>query len=353
MGKPQERFWNSISRAWLGIIALYMIGWFSYAFAIFFTSGFTFNPFWRTGLDYLLKGLFSWPVWWFIFRRNSQKEALGRYLMHLITFPLWLAGWILTFYSLCEWFDLGRLGGYGVGWDIYIPALFYIIQFGIFHLYDESKRLVRQKTRAAELAAISIKNELAALKAQLNPHFLYNVFNTINASLPPEQEETRELVATLSDLFRYQLRATRSETVPLQQELDFVKDYLSLEKARFQERLQVQWDIDERVRHAQLPPMLLQPLVENAIKHGIGNKMEGGTVAVMAKPVEENLVISISDDGPGMTEKDAGTGEGVGLSNVSRILKNLYDADLILEENSKGGLTVSFNIPLNRSNKKT
>jgi hypothetical protein len=181
MEKRNEEILGSVPKAWAGIIALYLTGWFSYAFAISFTSGFSFNPFWRTGLDYVLKGLFSLPVWWYIFVKSADKKASHRYLLHLITLPLWLAAWITVFYNLCEWWNLGHLGGYGVGWDIYIPMLFYAIQFGIFHLYDESKRLIKQKTKALELQTISVKNELAALKAQLNPHFLYNVFNTINA----------------------------------------------------------------------------------------------------------------------------------------------------------------------------
>ena len=343
---PSRSIWNSVSKAWLGIVLLYIVGWFAYAFAIYFTSGFSFNPFWRTGLDYLLKAIWTYPIWWFLFRKLSDKPSWLRYSLHIIFFPLWLAGWISTFYFICEQFSLGRLGGYGIGWDIYIPALFYTIQFGIFHLYDESQRLVKQKVRAAELRELSIKNELSALKAQLNPHFLYNVFNTINASLSPEQEHTRELIAKLSDLFRYQLRASRSETVPLQDELDFVRSYLELEQARFGERLSVQWEITEGLQHIPVPPMLLQPLVENAIRHGISPKVEGGTIHIRIRPQGDDIQFSIKDDGVGLGNKSSLSGEGVGLSNASKILHNLYGRSLHVDNNeNEAGVLVEFSIP--------
>lgn len=345
---PSKPLWNKVSKAWIGIIAMYVLGWFTYAFAIYFTSGFSFNPFWRTGLDYLLKAAWTLPVWWLLFQKLADKPSWIRYASHVIIFPIWLIGWIITFYYVCEKMNLGRLGGYGIGWDIYIPTLFYAIQFGIFHLYDESQRLVRQKVRAAELRESSIKNELSALKAQLNPHFLYNVFNTINASLSPEQEHTRELIAQLADLFRYQLRASRSETVPLQDELNFLQSYLELEKARFGERLTIKWDIDDGLQHTPVPPMLLQPLVENAIRHGISPKVEGGSVHISIHIQGSNIMFSIVDDGVGLGKESSLTGEGVGLNNASKILQNLYGSELHVSNNpNRTGTRVTFSLPKN------
>jgi two-component system LytT family sensor kinase len=287
-------------------------------------------------------------VWWFIFIKMGHKSAAFRYALHILTLPAWLLAWITTFYLLCDLWDLGRLRGYGVGWDIYIPTLFYGIQFGIFHLYDESRRLLRQKTQSLELQNLSVKNELAALKAQLNPHFLYNVFNTINASLPPGQEEAREMVATLSDLFRYQLRASRSETVSLQEELDFVQGYLMLEKARFQDRLQVAWEIDDAMRRVPVPPMLLQPLVENAVRHGISPKVEGGKITIRAIQQDGALRMEIEDDGVGLQKESLNPGEGVGLQNITKMLDSLYGEKLSLINNASGGLTAGFSIPINK-----
>ncbi|MFK7970480.1 MAG: sensor histidine kinase [Bacteroidia bacterium] len=335
--------------ALFGMLGMYMGAWFAYYGALAYTSGGKFSPFWRTGLDYGLKALWTIPVWWFIFKILEKKPSWMRYFTHTFTLPLWIFLWLKSYYYLCDAWELGRLGGPGVGWDIYIPALFYAIQFGVFHIYDESKRLVAQKVKAAELQALSVKSELAALKAQLNPHFLYNVFNTINASLPPDQEDTREMIAQLSDLFRYQLRASRSETVPLKDELDFVRSYLELEQARFQERLQVVWEIAPGLDHVEMPPMLLQPLVENAIKHGISPKVEGGTITIRIQPHKKHIRFAVLDDGIGFKTNSAQAGEGVGLHNASRILDALYDTKLEVIKRPENGVEVSFNLPQNES----
>src|SRR5690606_10526197 len=99
-----------------------------------------------------------------------------------------------------------------------------------------------------------LKSELSAIKAQLNPHFLYNIFNTISASVPSENEKTRHMIAELSDLFRYQLKASQTELVPLKDELDFVKKYLDLEKERFEERLEIEISVDDSILNDMVPP---------------------------------------------------------------------------------------------------
>lgn len=108
-------------------------------------------------------------------------------------------------------------------WDIYIPGLFMMIQFGFLFAYEHYRENQKKLLVEGELRQAALKSELSAIKAQLNPHFLYNVFNTINASVPAENEKTRQLIAELSDLFRYQLQATKEDLVPLRDEISFVK----------------------------------------------------------------------------------------------------------------------------------
>ncbi|MEO0474139.1 MAG: histidine kinase [Bacteroidota bacterium] len=329
----------------LAVLGLYMFFSLAYSWALYFTTGGQ-NFLSNTSLDYVIKGILTLPVWWLIFWKFRDLTAWKRYVSHVVFLPIWVFCWMKAYYFFTELTEIGHLGGTGIGWDIYIPAMFYIIQFGIFHLYDESRRLVQQTQRSVELREVAMKSELTALKAQLNPHFLYNVFNTINASLPPDQEYTRELVAKLADMFRYQLKASKSETVILQDELEFVRSYLELEKARYQERLQVEWKIEEDLLGVHVPPMILQPLVENAIRHGISPLIEGGTVSIQAMRKDGQLQLVVSDNGVGFSVESSMKGSGVGLANTQKLLENMYQRSLVIERNEPQGTKVCFQLPL-------
>ena len=193
-----------------------------------------------------------------------------------------------------------------------------------------------------ELRQAALKSELAAIKAQLNPHFLYNVFNTINASVPAENEKTRQMIAQLSDLFRYQLRATQQELVPLREELEFVKKYLDLEKSRFEDRLKITIDVPESLMKEKVPPMLLQPLVENSVKHGLASLIDGGEIHIAIRKNGEKLSFEISDTGVGIKDKSQAFGKGLGLTNTRARLQKMYQANMELLDNSTNGLTIRF-----------
>ncbi|MEM6344860.1 MAG: histidine kinase [Bacteroidota bacterium] len=341
----QKTFWQKYN-AHIGVVGMYIFCAFAYGLALQYTAGDVLaNTLDRSFLDYAIKGLFTAPVWWLIFRQMRQRPTWQRYLTHLLTMPLWILAWIKTYYSVCDALDIGHLGGTGIGWDIYIPMLFYILQFAIFHIYDEFQRSAEQEKRTLELREIALRSELTALKAQLNPHFLYNVFNTINASIPLESEHTRELIAKLSDLFRYQLKASKVVTVPLRDELDFILSYLELEQARFEERLSVDLQIDDALLDIPIPPMLLQPLVENAIKHGISPRIEGGTVRISALDLGEEMEISITDDGVGFRPNAETMGTGFGLVNTRKMLDRLYGRPLEITPSLPHGTRVMFKLP--------
>lgn len=296
-------------------------------------------------LDYPLKALFTLPIWWLMFQKLSHWSLIRKVGLHLILLPVYVKGWQLTYYATCNLVELGHLGGTGEWWDVYITTLFYVLQFGIFHSYDYYQRLAYTREQQLKLQQASLQSELTALKAQLNPHFLYNTFNTINASVPATQEHTRELVANLADLFRYQLRASQIETVPLSEELNFVNKYLELEKARFGERLRTRLNVSDAARHISVPPMLLQPLVENAIKHGISSLVEGGIIEIKAIVEHDELAISVSDTGVGFANGHT-NGTGIGLANTRRRLQLQYDTDIDIQPNQPQGTIISFTIPI-------
>jgi len=190
----------------------------------------------------------------------------------------------------------------------------------------------------------ALKSELSALKAQLNPHFLYNVFNTISASVPAEQEGTRELIAKLSDLFRYQLKATKTELIPLHEELEFVEKYLDLEKARFEDRLEIIVDVPQSIRKEKVPPMILQPLVENSLRHGLSSLIEGGEICIRIKKVADKIQFEVSDTGIGVADKSKLFDVGIGLTNTKLRLEKMYGSEMKISDNYPQGLKIEFSI---------
>ena len=340
----------------LFVLLFYLLAAFSYHFTLWLNAGnldegnweklFSLKDLFDGGLlSYFVKLVLTIPVWWLIFRVLKSASLWFKLSVHLVTLPLFCFGFQYIYYTICEWLGFWHLQGWGSVWDIYIPALFYLLQFGIFHAYQYYRQNQRKLKEEAMLREAALKSELSALKAQLNPHFLYNVFNTINATIPPHLESSRQLIAELSDLFRYQLKASQTDWVTLEEELTFIKSYLELEKARFKERLSIQITIDPTLYQRKIPPMILQPLVENAIKHGISPSIEGGVVTIQAEEQEGKIHFSVSDTGVGFTkEKAALFGKGVGLTNTKLRLEKIYASSLKLIDNHPSGLTVQFAI---------
>lgn len=296
------------------------------------------------GLDYMLKALLTYPLWWLLFRKLRHWSLERRLLLHLIGLPAFVLIWQQLYYVTCDLIGFGHLGGFARVWDIYIPALFYVLQFGIFHAYNYHLEHQKKLKLEGELRTAALKSELSALKAQLNPHFLYNIFNTISASVPAENEHTRQLIAELSDLFRYQLKASQVEKVTLREELAFVKKYLDLEKERFKERLEINIDVDQEILDDHIPPMLLQPLVENSIKHGLSSLIEGGKISIIIKKENGRLKFVISDTGVGISDKASLYNKGIGLTNTRLRLEKLYKTTLNISDNDPRGLKVSFTL---------
>jgi LytS/YehU family sensor histidine kinase len=247
-------------------------------------------------------------------------------------------------YEIIDYMGVGRLTGTGTIWDWYIPFLFLMFQFGCFFAYRYFQENQKKIKLEGELRNAALKSELAAIKAQLNPHFLYNIFNTISASVPPENEKTRHMIAELSDLFRYQLKASQVELVPLKEELDFVKKYLDLEKERFQERLEIDIDVDDAIMDEMVPPMLLQPLVENSVKHGLSSLIDGGKIAITIHKRNDKLMFEISDSGIGIKDKEDVFDKGIGLNNTRLRLEKMYQSTLKLSDNQPRGLKISFEL---------
>jgi LytS/YehU family sensor histidine kinase len=187
------------------------------------------------------------------------------------------------------------------------------------------------------------------LRYQLNPHFLFNTLNAISTLVLDGQNRTANLaVSRLSEFLRYTLDQDPMKKVTLRQELDALNLYLGIEKLRFGERLRLEFDVDERVESALVPSLLLQPLVENAMKYAIAPREQGGSVTIIAGVERGGLRLAVVDDGPGLPPAVAnGNGRGVGLRNTRERLKVLYgDAHSVEVADAAPGLRVEMRLPL-------
>jgi signal transduction histidine kinase len=225
-----------------------------------------------------------------------------------------------------------------------------ITMFG-YHQYWH--RVLALQHRERELTELAATAQLAALRAQINPHFLFNSLNSIAQLIRVDPDKAEVCVERLADIFRYILRRAEKEFVPLGDELEMAQAYLEIERARFGERLQVETDVEPRSLHQLIPNLVLQPLVENAVKHGISRKMGAGTVRIAAAVRNGCLDLSVGDDGLGMAGPalDRVYERGVGLRNLRDRLERLYGPAHLPEIRSSpgGGTEVRLRLPVSQT----
>ena len=195
-----------------------------------------------------------------------------------------------------------------------------------------------------------LQARMEALQNQINPHFLFNTLNSVSSLVRFDPDTARILIVKLANILRRLLRKTEA-FVPLREEMEFVDDFLAIEVVRFgPEKLKVTKDLDPATLDAFVPSMLLQPLVENSIKHGLGPKIEGGTIILRSRLADENLVLQVEDDGVGMSFSAAsgGNGSGIGMSNVAERLKVLYGnaAHMSVGSRDGTGTLITLELPL-------
>lgn len=246
------------------------------------------------------------------------------------------------FASLWEWFLTSRgvltLDRAGIIHDSILIFAFgiaaYLISAVMHYLYlaFEASRVAER--RALEAQVTAREAELRALRAQLNPHFLFNSLNSINSLIGGDPEGARRMCEGLGDFLRRTLNLGAREAVPLADELALVDRYLAIEQVRFGARLSVERVIEPGAEACRVPPLLLQPLVENAVKHGVSGRVEGGTVRIEAKRDAGRLVIAIEN--PVDEDAPSRKGEGLGLENVRRRLSVLGGRDASLDARRNG-----------------
>ena len=229
-----------------------------------------------------------------------------------------------------------------------INALTYFLILGFWILIDYYQRFRERERAAAALGVQLAEAQLQVLRAQMQPHFLFNALHAVSSLVHTNPDEADRMIGELSELLRASLQGSSSQEVPLRTELQSVRHYLEIMKVRFKDRLQVRVTAPPDTCDALVPSFVLQPLVENAIKHGVGSLEDGGTIEIDARRDAERLVVQVHDTGAGFADPTAEVPDHHGLAGIRERLRLLYGpgAVLALANLAAGGAVVTLTLPL-------
>jgi two-component system, LytTR family, sensor kinase len=288
----------------------------------------------------------------------TQLKPVSTWIRHLaacISIDFAFAAWSATLEKLTD--PYAYKGGPGTFLHL-LSAKFYGGLLASFILYttillvsyvlDSRQRLARQQTETARLNEQLMKAQLNALRRQIEPHFLFNTLNSIAGLVREKRNDAAvTMIVQLSDFMRRVLEDSNRQQVPLEEELEFTRKYLDIQKVRFVERLQCTMNVPSELLPAQVPMLILQPIVENAIKHGIAKRAQGGAVRILASRSNGMLTLSVYNDGPSLSPSSETVPSGIGISNMRTRLQSLYGTNFKLDMQNQGpaGVEVSVSVP--------
>lgn len=235
-------------------------------------------------------------------------------------------------------------------WNLDWALMTYTAIVGVSYALAYNRESRARALRAAHLEARLAEARLKTLQAELHPHFLFNTLHAISTLVHTQPESADRMISRLSDLLRITFSRSGAACIPLHEELEFLQKYLEIEQTRFQDRLTVDYDVDPDTLDAEVPRLILQPLVENAIKHGVAPRMGPGAISIASRRDGERLCLSVRDNGVGLTGGSrAKLHGGVGISNTRDRLECLYGPDHSLNfVESTPGLAVEMRLPFHR-----
>jgi signal transduction histidine kinase len=275
-----------------------------------------------------------WPL-----ERDTWRRHLGVHVAASVAACVARAAVVVALNPWAAWYAV--LPGFG---EVLLTSfannfLLFWMLVGVGHAGVYARRF---RERDEQLA----RAELRALRAQLQPHFLFNALNTVGAYVRTDPDTAERMIARLGQLLRTTLEGGGSQEVPLEEELRTVRAYLDIEQARFEDRLRVRWSVDPATHPARVPPLILQPLVENAVRHGIAPRAAEGTIEIEARHSGGALHLAVRDDGVGLPAGGAPL-DGVGLANTRARLRQLYGArgGVELAGGTGGGVCVRITLP--------
>jgi len=272
----------------------------------------------------------------------GQLAVESAILYRLGVFPSFMTGFVPTFIFLL-------ILAFHQGIVTYFTVLGIQYGFRYYRQYQErEQQALRLELHTSELETQLVNAQLSALKMQLQPHFLFNTLNAIMVLVRQQKGlQAEEMLAHLSDLLRCVLEDVEAQEVSLRRELEYLQLYLSIEQVRFADRLRTEISADPAILDAAVPQMGLQPIVENAIRHGLGKSSSAGKIQISATRVNDMLEIKVQDDGPGFPDGNASQSHGIGLANTRTRLHQLYGgrAKLTGESGELGGAIVTMRLP--------
>ena len=284
-----------------------------------------------------------------VWRLTGRVRTDGRPGRFLVVHGLALAVFACVYASVLAWPDVvtGRAAGALARlrpvllWNLLMGSWLYLVVAGSSYAVRAQRRARAGELAAGEARLLAQQAQLAALRARLNPHFLYNALHSVGALVARDPRRADQALERLGDLLRYVLDA--GDQVPFRREWAFIQDYLAFESLRLGERLRVEANLEPAAGAVLAPPLILQPLVENAVRHGLADRPEGGRIALGAHLEGGQLVLTVDDDGTGAL---VGEGTGIGVSSVRERLRVLYgDAASVEAGPRAGGFGVTLRLP--------
>ena len=292
------------------------------------------------------------PLWYPV-QFNSWKRETWRFnfVAHILLACIVIFGWLLLGYGLCFLIGLNNTEyrhflNISLWWKAPEGILFYAVAVLVYYLYVYIEQLNEKAANEIRLNRLLKDGELNLLKSQINPHFLFNSMNSVNSLITRNPEQAQKMLVSLSDYLRYAVLSTNRAHSCVSDEMENIALYLSIEQLRFGEKLLYEPDIDPSALSVEIPAMLLQPLVENAIKHGVYESLE--MVRIMMKITKDdpylNIELSNNFETEGNSQKK---GSGTGLQNISERLRLIYGNSAAMQiKTEQGVFTVMLKIPL-------
>lgn len=324
---------------------------------------------WNIALNY---ELFYWIIWIFLVpallvfarRFRLERKRIWRHLAAHFAFAL-----MVSFVQMKIWLIFQHALFPGAGQNpVPIPSILfsfniplstmgilnniyhYWIIAGIYYMLDYLIKHRDREIKASRLQAQLVQAELTAMKIQIHPHFLFNTLHTIAAKARKNDNSTViKMLVSLGDLLRKTMDYSHQQEVPLQIEMELLDNYLEIQQERFSSRLKINKVIDPGAHDVLVPNFLLQPIVENAIIHGVDKKDSIGTITIKVRKLSDHLFIEVKDDGPGLpNDWDKDSHSGLGVSNTRKRIEQLYGSNgsLLIDNRSSGGVVVTIRIPI-------
>ena len=333
--------WEGIPLAFGAMLGVQLAHWYSWAVA---------GPLaWKSGM--------RWPVRGAVARRNMLRHAAVGATLSLLVIAVFAAITAAAMSSplTSPWFEtLGKIRTFDALFVFLFSAYFHIELLvysaivAVAQAVGSSRELRTREHEALQLSSQLTAARLQVLTAQLQPHFLFNTLHTIGSLiLQRKNEDAMQMLAELGDLLRITLHRQSAESIPLSEELDHLKRYIRIEEARFGDRLSVEWQIDPAASAAMVPPLILQPLVENGLKHGVATQIGRATLVIRAAMEGDRLRVSVRNDGPTLpTSWALESSKGFGLRNVHERLQTRGGACTLRVENAgTQGVLATIELP--------